>query len=77
MTEEQIWDTIERETGRTRPLTSTVAEFAKIMDISKVTVYRMCERGIESGGIRSTKLLNATRIPTGEIFRLLGDAVAI
>ena len=70
----EIWDTIERETGRTRPLTTTVAEFARIMDISKITAYRMCERGVEHDGIRSTKLLTATRIPTGEIFRLLGAA---
>lgn len=72
MNDEEIWATIERKTGRQHPISVTVAEFSDIMNVSKGTGYRMVADGPSADGIQSTKMRTAIRIPTGEIFRLLG-----
>ncbi len=74
MIPEALWDTIETTTGRHRPAVVTVAEFAQIMDISRVTAYRMAALPPDEGGIETVKLLGAKRIPTSEIFRLFASA---
>ncbi len=70
MTPETLWEIIERSTGRRRPAVVTVTEFAQIMNISRVTAYRMAALSPDAGGLKTVQLLGAKRIPTSEIFRL-------
>ena len=76
MTPETLWEIIERATGRRRPAVVTVTEFAQIMDISRVTAYRMAALNPDAGGLKTVQLLGTKRIPTSEIFRLFAMADA-
>lgn len=71
MTPEQIWDAIERSTGRARPMVVSIAEFAEILDVSRITAYRMANCGPGAGGISTIQLLGTKRVPVSEIFRLV------
>ena len=73
MTDEQIWDFVESETGRKRPAVLTVKEFAELVKISKATTYRL----IQTGKIRTVDALQTKRIPTTEVFRVLMGSVAV
>lgn len=48
---------------------STVAEVAAMLRVSKMTVYRMCERG----EIPHVRIGRSMRIPTAGIWRYLAD----
>lgn len=69
-----LWEAIERCTGRHRPMVVTVPEFASVLEISRVTAYRMAALDPDHGGVQTISLLTAKRIPTSEIFRLVGLA---
>ena len=71
MTDQQIWEIIERTTGRARPAVVKVSEFAEILDVSRITAYRMAAAGPDNHGVRVIQLLGAMRVPVGEIFRIL------
>lgn len=73
MTDEQIWDFVELQTGRKRPAVLTVKEFAELVKISKATTYRL----IKTGKIRTASALKTRRIPSSEVFRVLMGAVDI
>lgn len=64
--------TIQTVTGRMHPVVVSVGEFCSILDISKVTGYRMAAVGPEHGGCKTVRLLGTIRVPTSEIFRFLG-----
>lgn len=69
---ELVWEAVERFTGRQRPAVVTVPEFSHVLGISRVTGYRMAALAPENGGVQTVSLLGAKRIPTSEIFRLVG-----
>ncbi len=65
---EQIWTGIESVTGQ-RALTVSVAEYAQIVGISRISAHRMVARG----DVQKLDLpLSAIRIPVSEIFRAFG-----
>ena len=65
---EQIWTGIESVTGQ-RALTVSVAEYAQIIGISRISAHRLVARG----DVQKLDLpLSAIRIPVSEIFRAFG-----
>lgn len=69
----EIWESIERVTTRTRPMVLSVSDFARLMSVSRVSVYRM----VNEGDVRSIQLLGTKRIPVSEVFRLLGGETEV
>lgn len=67
----EVWATVELRTGRIRPMVVTIPEFASILDISRITAYRMATLPPDEGGVQVVQLLGTKRIPVAEIFRLL------
>ncbi|PSR26029.1 MAG: DNA-binding protein [Sulfobacillus benefaciens] len=74
MTDQQIWEVVERTTHRARPAVVKISEFAEILDVSRITAYRMAAAGPANHGVRVIQLLGAMRVPVGEIFRILNGA---
>ncbi len=66
---EQIWDGIESVTVQHRALTVSVAEYAQIIGISRISAHRLLARG----DVQKLDLAGAsTRILVSEIFRAFG-----